>query len=342
MRNVDRLARALARILVGRVRPAGAIRKVLVIRIDERVGNVLLTTPLIRRLAGALPEARIDVLVAASKRALVEGIAGVVAFEKRDLFVRPWRFVSRMLALRRACYDVAIDASHWHAMSTSSALLLAWTGAPRRIAHARGAIAAYANELVAPDPLDSEVRAKLRLLEPLGIAPGEARIETRLGGSGAGAERMRKWIAQAGLTGEVIVGLLPGARKVDHRIGSEVFTGLGREAARLGAKVLVLWGPEEEGLARVVAEESGAILAPPTDIEELAALLRACKTVVANDTGPMHLSVAVGVPTITLFAKEDHHRWAHREAPHAVIEAAGRSAEDVLGEASRALAARLG
>src|SRR5205823_2302977 len=84
LREVRRfLRRALARlaaIAIGvrrRDHPVipSKIRSVLVIRVDERVGNVLLTTPLLVRLQEALPSARIDVLVAASKRALVVGLA---------------------------------------------------------------------------------------------------------------------------------------------------------------------------------------------------------------------------------------------------------------------------
>ena len=43
------------------------------------------------------------------------------------------------------------------------------------------------------------------------------------------------------------------------------------------------------------------ILAPPTDLDELTALLRRASLMVAGDTGPLHLAAAVGTPTLGLF-----------------------------------------
>ena len=81
---------------------AKAIKKLLVIRIDPRVGNVLLTTPLVRALRAGLPHARVDWLVSEGKQALVEGLADrVMGFAKRDFFRVPWRFWGFVHALRR-------------------------------------------------------------------------------------------------------------------------------------------------------------------------------------------------------------------------------------------------
>jgi len=53
------------------------------------------------------------------------------------------------------------------------------------------------------------------------------------------------------------------------------------------------------------------VAAPATGVSELAGLLRCLDLVVTNDTGPMHLSVAVGTPTVCLFASGDPRRWGH-------------------------------
>jgi heptosyltransferase-1 len=44
-----------------------------------------------------------------------------------------------------------------------------------------------------------------------------------------------------------------------------------------------------------------AILAPPTDLHELASLLRRCRLMIANDTGPLHLAAALGTPCLGLY-----------------------------------------
>jgi heptosyltransferase I len=66
--------------------------------------------------------------------------------------------------------------------------------------------------------------------------------------------------------------------------------------------VLVTWGPGEEGPARaIVAASAGAVLAPPTDLDALLALLRRASVVVAADTGPLHMAAALGTPCVGLY-----------------------------------------
>lgn len=331
-----------SRLIAGPARPIPtAPRKILVIRVDERVGNVLLTSPLLNAVARAFPHAQIDALIAASKRHLVESTVRVIPFERRSFFKRPWAFVREMFALRRARYDVAIDASHWHEFSASSAMLLAFTGAPLRIAHQRGDAALYANALIPPPADPNEIRAKLALLDPLGVAPADRKMSTAAGTSGPAKARMDEFLSASGLAGKTLVGLAPGARKHDHRVPPEVFAALGRAAIELGATPLVLWGPGEEALADEVAK-SGAHLAPPTNLEELAALMRACSAVVTNDTGPMHLSVACGAPTISLFTQADHPRWGHADPPNLVIPYGELGRDEALARAKAHLQHLLG
>jgi heptosyltransferase-3 len=52
-------------------------------------------------------------------------------------------------------------------------------------------------------------------------------------------------------------------------------------------------------------------LAPRTDLGELAALLRGARLCVSNNSGPMHLAVAVGTPTVGVFLSGEAPRWRH-------------------------------
>lgn len=313
----------------------------LVLRIDERVGNVLLTTPLLVRLAETLPDARLDLLVAASKVGLVRGIVSVIPFQKKDFFRNPLRFLALIRSIRSTRYDVAIDASHWHTFSASSALLLGLTGAKVRIAHDRGPDSGWVTDRVPlPDEHESEIATKLRLLAPLGISPGSPKMCTQIGTDPGAAESIERWLAQTEL-GQPLVGLSPGGRKSAHRMPPEVFAKIGLHAKRLGARLVVLWGPGEEAIAGQVATQSQAILAPPTDLSALAALVRRCRVVVVNDTGPMHLSVAVGTPTLAMFTQPAEWRWGHHEAPHRMISGSGRSEDEIVREACSALESML-
>ncbi len=350
--SLERLRRALARRIerglvavlglvlgaFGRRAALGEpIRRVLVLRVDPRVGNVLLTTPLLDLLAEACPDAEVSALVAASKQGLVPEPTRAIAFDKRAIVRAPLRFARELWAVRALRADVAIDASHVHELSTTSSLLLAWTGAPVRIAHARPG-ASWVATLCVPAPDGDETVAKCSLAWPL-LGPGARPVRpmrTELGREGAGAAlaeaampRDRRW-----------VGLMPGARKPDHRLDPAVFAGAARVARAAGYTPIVLWGPGEEALAAPVVA-AGAELAPPTDLDALAGCLRRCAAVVANDTGPMHLAVAVGAPTLGLFVAGDHARWGHADAPHVVLDLCGLDAEARVDQVAGALSAML-
>ncbi|MFO0724622.1 MAG: glycosyltransferase family 9 protein [Myxococcota bacterium] len=314
-----------------------APRSILVVRVDERVGNVLLTTPLLSRLRASFTAAEIAVLVAASKVPLLEPGFQVIPFEKRWFFRDPLRFWRLIGGLRRARYDVVIDASHWHSFSLSSALLSASTLAPIRIAHDRGPTSRLASVRVpAPSGEEPETRTKQRLLEPLGLSPEGVPMSTALGRSEAAQALVHR-----ALGGQRALILAPGARKPDHRAPVELFRRAARLARARGELAAVIWGPGEERLAEAVATGTEAMVLPPTNLEEMAAFFRAATAVLANDTGPMHLAVACAAPTIALFTMEDASRWGHSEPPHAIVRGAAGPLEEVWARVEREVLARL-
>jgi heptosyltransferase-3 len=305
---------------------AAPIRSVLVIRTDDRVGNLLLTTPLLAALRSGLPSARIGLLCAARRSPVVEGTGlydDLWRFEKRDFFRHPLRFAAFCIGLRRARYQVAIEAGHSHAFSFTSAALARWSGASARIGHRRGEAARLLTHAIEKDPaVVYDAAAKLDLLRPLGLKAALPPLQSALGR--ARADEFR------GRMGRALV-LYPGGRKLDHRWGAERFAEVARRlAAPNGLSTWIAWGPGEEALASEVAEGAGGTLLPPTDLEGLAASFRAASLVITNDTGPMHLAVAVGAPTVAVFLTEDADRWAAPQPNALAMRAHGISAEEAI------------
>jgi heptosyltransferase-1 len=68
-----------------------------------------------------------------------------------------------------------------------------------------------------------------------------------------------------------------------------------------------LWGPDERPLAERIARSMSekAVIAPETDLKQLAALIKRCRLLVTGDTGPLHMAAALGVPTVSLFGPSD-------------------------------------
>ena len=326
-----RVARWIARLAIWLVPvprerpPLDAIRSVLVVRTDDRVGNALLTIPLVRALQRALPAAQVDLLLAARRTSVAQGLPGlrILRFEKRAGPLAYLRFLRDL----RGRYDVVIDAAHWHAFSLTSSLLSRWAARRWVIGSDRGpAFAAYGGVAALPAPGTPEVVAKMRLAEPLGLLIPPPPLETSLG---QGPSPVRGAFAA----------INPGARKQDHRWPPARFaafaSGLWR---RHGLRSVIFWGPGEEDLARevMVAAPGAAEVAPPTDLDQLAAAFRAARLVVTNDTGPMHLAVACGAPVAAVFLDPAGLRWAH-PGPRFEAVVAPADAQPLLDAAARLL-----
>jgi heptosyltransferase-1 len=95
-----------------------------------------------------------------------------------------------------------------------------------------------------------------------------------------------------GFEGRVV--LIPSAGRSEKEWPIESFKEL---AKRIGPKALVIWGPGE----RERAAQIGAELAPPTNLRELARVLRDASIVIGGDTGPLHLAAALGTRVVGLY-----------------------------------------
>lgn len=101
---------------------------------------------------------------------------------------------------------------------------------------------------------------------------------------------------------EALVALAPGASYGPSKCWpAESFAQVGDQAARAGARVVLLGAPPEAALAQQVADAMQApalVLAGQTDVGALKAVLRRCRLLIANDAGTRHVAVAFGVPSV--------------------------------------------
>jgi heptosyltransferase I len=89
-----------------------------------------------------------------------------------------------------------------------------------------------------------------------------------------------------------------------------------RELAKRVPDALAVWGPGE----RELPEATGARLAPPTNLRELAGILRQARVVIGGDTGPLHLADALGTKVIGLYGPTDPRRNGPYHQPAHVID----------------------
>ena len=132
------------------------------------------------------------------------------------------------------------------------------------------------------------------------------------------------FLNKAGFTSErMLIGIHPGGnweyKLWDARNYAQVASTL---AEKLNAAILLFAGPNERELQAQVAEmmDVPPILVKTDDLRHLAALISACSVYIGNDTGPMHIAVAVGTPVIALFGSTNHHRSGPYGEKHTVVQ----------------------
>lgn len=273
------------------------MNRILLVRLGS-LGDIVHALPAAAALRRAHPEARIDWLVDARHRELLDLVPVIdAAIEVEAPIFRGWAKATRLLRARR--YDVAIDFQGL----LKSALLARASGAARVIGfsiwHLRERTARpFYSETADPGGGPHVIHKNLDLLRSVGIETSRLEFPLERRESPA-LERVR---AAAGHAPFALVN--PSAGWPNKRWPSDRF---GRLAAvvrgRLGLKPLVLWGPGEEPLARAVAYASSgaASVAPRTSISDVIELAREAALVVSGDTGPLHLAAAVGAPIVGIY-----------------------------------------
>jgi ADP-heptose:LPS heptosyltransferase len=139
------------------------------------------------------------------------------------------------------------------------------------------------------------------------------------------AAAMDDWLARQGLgTERPLVACLPAGSWPAKTWPPERF------AAALDlladeVDVVWLWGPGERDLAEDCRARmrTPSRVAPETDWQRLGGLLRRCRLLVGNDSGPKHVAVALGVPTVTIFGPTNPRTWHPPDGPHTALTVEG-------------------
>lgn len=251
--------------------------------------------------------------------------------------------------LRGGRFDVALDLQGlW-----KSGVITGLTGAPVRVGlavrHCRErANVLFTNRRVAP-PAGAVhvVEQYLALLGALGVGADAVRDPRfPIAVDPESEERIARYLEEEGVKPETsLVALNPGAGGDGKRWTLEAYRRVGDELAlRLGARVVVCWGPAEEPLARGIAHgmRSQPLVPPPTSIPDMVALLRRTALVVGGDTGPVHVAAALGVATLGLYGPTSGLRNGPYGPRTAFVQSPSGRMEDIAVEAVLRAAEELG
>jgi len=311
------------------------------------IGDVLFTFPLLSELKRLYPRALIGYLCNRRTEALLRAVPLVdtlFVYEK-DEFRAAWKrskwrgamgYLGLLSALRRRRFDCAFDLS----LNREYGVLLWAAGIKKRVGYnfkRRGAFLnyridlprGYADKNVAAYYLDllkviaPDSGLTVRSIPKLIVVPGPLKKRAQ--------EALRSFTRDP-----VIIGIAPaggrswGKEAPRKHWKTEHYADLINRLVAIGSISVVLLGSEEERSAAgavfqgVVRKDKIMNLTGALSLEELMAFLSECRLLVANDGGPLHLAVFLGVPTVSLFGPTDERVYGpyHTEenrGKHAVI-----------------------
>lgn len=287
------------------------VKRILIVK-PSSFGDIVHSLPFLHVVRRSFPHARITWVVSRSNMDLLTGhpdLDEVLIFERerwggmKDFFRSASEFSHFVRRLREGRFDLAVDLQGLF----RSALLTFATGARERVGFsgAREWSHLFYNVPVeVPDPEMHAVDRYLLVARRLSLDVNGA-PEFNVFIPPEAHEFAGRYLASANPERRALVVLLPASRWVSKRWPPDCFAELaGRVEAELDAAVLFLGGRDDVRLAgriRGMMKRSALSLVGETTLKQSAAVLARADAVVANDTGPMHLAAALGVPVVALY-----------------------------------------
>ena len=288
----------------------------LLIRAPNWVGDAMLSLPAVRDLRRNFPEARIEVLARAWVSDLYRAVTEVDG-------VRVSRGFRQDVPSLRGDFDAAVLLPN----SFGSAAQLFLARIPERWGYAtdgRGWLLTRRARLPAEVRGRSQVYYYRAMLAGIGLSLSDS-PETSLRCPEPWQARGGELLGDEGPWLGVNAGAFFGSAK--RWLPSRYAAVADDLARRSGLRVVLLGGPAERPLAEFIADSMqtpSRVLCGETSLAELVGVLSRLRLLVTNDSGPMHVAAALGIPMVAIFGPTDwretapvaeHHRLLREPVP---------------------------
>ncbi len=286
---------------------APQFKRILIIRTD-RIGDVVLSTPVIKAVREKYPSAYIAMMVSPYTKEIVEGnpyLDEVIIYDK-DAKHKSWRRTFEFARnLKKKRFNLALILH-----PTNRVHLVAFlAGIKRRIGYDRKLAFLLTDKIPHTKQYGQkhELEYNLDLLKILGIVPSDKDIFVPI--KPEARQAVEELLRQEGVKeNEALLAINPGASCPSKVWSAQRFAEVADKLAQeYNFKVLVVTGPKDRPQAQhLIANMRGKAinLAGRLSLSQMAALLSRCSLFISNDSGPVHIGSAVGVPVISIFGRD--------------------------------------
>jgi ADP-heptose:LPS heptosyltransferase len=292
--------------------------RILVIQFRQ-IGDVLLSTPVLRALRSAYPQSYIAFLTEPSPGRVLQGnplLDEVIIRPRHSTWRQQWQLLRH---IRHQRFELVIDLMG----NPRSAVLSRFSGARHRLAFAHFPRSLLYTILVTPHHPVPEyaVHTRLRLLRPLGIQATD--ITPVLPYTQGDQDTVTTFLRAHAITPQEFLVCIDPTHHVPTRQwpGAHFSALVDLLSERLGARVLLLWGPGEEAQVQAIAAAaySQPMLIPAWGLHTLAALLAQTDLFIGCNSAPLHIAVSQGIPTLTIMGATRSVNWIPPEPQHHAV-----------------------
>jgi lipopolysaccharide heptosyltransferase II len=279
------------------------MERILIVNVNW-IGDVLFSTPFIRAVRDAYPDAYIACLIHPRVKEMLElnpRLDELIIYDEEGVHRSFAGKLKLVLSLRRKRFDTAFLLHR----SFTKALIVFLAGIKERIGYPTKRRAMLLTKTVDEEAEGiHKVEYFLNIARATGLTPKDNSYEFFVDDSHKISAM--SLLRDAGISeDDAVVMICPGGNWDPKRWPKENFAKLADGLAqRCGVKIVISGANKDVGLAeeiQALIKAKSVITAGKTTLEELAALFTAADLVIANDTGPMHLAVAMKAKTIALF-----------------------------------------
>ena len=279
------------------------MKRILIVNVNW-LGDTLFATPFIRALKENYPDSYIVIFTHPRCKEILEGnpyINEIIVYDEKGRqrgLVGSFSIISQLKSKR---FDTAFILRR----SLNRSMLLFLSKIPERIGFDNRKTGFLLTKRIQRPPENlHRVEHFLSILRPLGINPRSVNYEFFI--SEKARRLARELLKNEGLEGaDPFIAVNPGGNWDLKRWPAENFARLGDEIiSRLKMKVVLTGSEKDMGLCREIAglmKGQPVLLCGKTGLKTLAAVFERAKWVVSNDSGPMHIAVAVKAAVVALF-----------------------------------------
>lgn len=287
--------------------------KILIIRLSS-LGDIIHCLPVSYNLRKSYPKARITWLVREKYKELLEmdasldEIIEIKNISPRRLFGRINEIFRIINVIRGKKFDIVLDL---HCALITNIIAI-FSNSPLKLGIDKRNELGFKVLKYYPLPKNKKfhrINAYLSILNLMGIGNHEIKYSFRI--PTKDKDQILNLLKEYGYSPrETVIAIHPGTAWEIKQWGIEKFAEVSSIlTARYNSKVIIICGPKENHLERDSIIELFSPKASFTvcaQIKELAALLERCDLLIGNDSGPVHLAAALGIPTVSIFGPSNH------------------------------------